>query len=166
MDPADVKSYQPIPIFRFCRSCSSDLSLVSFWSISTRPYLQPAHQAYHSTETVVLKVLGDILQALDSGDLAMLTLLHLLAALDSQTHDVVATAGDVIWFTQSCAGLASVIPRQPHAVCPSWHSFFHRHLSFVWSPTGVGPRTDLVRAIHRGLVGVGRETSTPPTSVR
>ena len=40
----------------------------------------------HSTETAVLKVLADILLALDSGDLAMLTLLDLSAAFDSH-HD-------------------------------------------------------------------------------
>ena len=37
----------------------------------------------HSTETAVLEVLADILLALDSGDLAMLTLLDLSAAFDS-----------------------------------------------------------------------------------
>ena len=41
----------------------------------------------HSTETAVLKVLADILLALDSGDLAMLTVLHLSAAFDSVDHD-------------------------------------------------------------------------------
>ena len=40
----------------------------------------------HSTETAVLKVLADILLALDSGDLAMLTL-DLSAAFDSVDHD-------------------------------------------------------------------------------
>ena len=41
----------------------------------------------HSTKTAVLKVLADILLALDSGDLAMLTLLDLSAAFDSVDHD-------------------------------------------------------------------------------
>ena len=39
------------------------------------PDLQSAYRAMHTTETAVLKVLADIPLALDSGDLAMLTLL-------------------------------------------------------------------------------------------
>jgi len=41
----------------------------------------------HSTETAVLKVLDDVLLALDSGDLAMLTILDLSATFDSVDHD-------------------------------------------------------------------------------
>ena len=37
-------------------------------------------------ETAMLKVVGDILLALGSGDLAMLALLDLLAAFDSVNH--------------------------------------------------------------------------------
>jgi len=50
------------------------------------PDLQSAYKAMHSTETAVLKVLADVLLALDSGDLAMLTLLDLSAAFDSVDH--------------------------------------------------------------------------------
>ena len=49
--------------------------------------LQSAYRINHSTETAVLKVLGDILLALDSCDLAMLTLLDLSAAFDSVEQD-------------------------------------------------------------------------------
>jgi len=38
------------------------------------PELQSAYRAYHATETVVLRVLSDIFEALDRGDLAVLTL--------------------------------------------------------------------------------------------
>ena len=51
------------------------------------PDLQSACRAMHSTETAVLEVLADILLALDSGDLAMLTLFDLSAAFDSVDHD-------------------------------------------------------------------------------
>jgi len=40
----------------------------------------------HSNETAVLKVLSNILLALDSGNLVMLTLLDLSAAFDSVDH--------------------------------------------------------------------------------
>ena len=47
--------------------------------------IQSAYRTHHSTETAVLKlkVLSDILLALDSGNLARLTLLDLSAAFDS-----------------------------------------------------------------------------------
>jgi len=47
------------------------------------PDRQSAYRAHHSTETAVLRVLSDILLALDSGDIAALTLLDLSAAFDS-----------------------------------------------------------------------------------
>jgi len=47
------------------------------------PDRQSAYTAHHSTESAVLRVLSDILFALDSGDIAVLTLLDLSAAFDS-----------------------------------------------------------------------------------
>jgi len=51
------------------------------------PDLQSAYRPHHSTETAVLKVLADILLALDSCNLVMLTLLDLSAAFDSVDHN-------------------------------------------------------------------------------
>ena len=50
------------------------------------PNLQSTYRAHHSTETAVLRVLSDILRAIDNGDLAMLTLLDLSAAFDTVDH--------------------------------------------------------------------------------
>jgi len=50
------------------------------------PKLQSAYRAHHSNDTVVVKILADILRVLDSGDLAMLTLLGLSAAFDTLDH--------------------------------------------------------------------------------
>jgi len=43
---------------------------------------------YQTTETAVTKVLGDILLALDDGNISMLTLLDLSAAFDTDDHDI------------------------------------------------------------------------------
>ena len=48
--------------------------------------LQSAYRLFHSTETAVLKVLADILRALDNGNVAVLTLLDLSAAFDTVDH--------------------------------------------------------------------------------
>ena len=50
------------------------------------PDLQSAYRAHYSTETAVLRVLSDILAALDRGDFAVLTLLDLSAAFDTVDH--------------------------------------------------------------------------------
>jgi len=50
------------------------------------PELQSAYRAFHSTETAVLKVMADILLALDRGDTAFLILLDLSSAFDTVDH--------------------------------------------------------------------------------
>ena len=52
------------------------------------PRLLCAYRAGHSTETAVLKVLSDILFAIDAGDLPALVLMDLLAAFDAVDHDI------------------------------------------------------------------------------
>ena len=52
------------------------------------PQLQSAYRAGHLTETAVLKVLSDILLAIDAGDLSALVLLDLSAAFETVDHDI------------------------------------------------------------------------------
>ena len=52
------------------------------------PRLQSAYRAQHSTVSAVLKVLTDILLAVDSGDRSVLALLDLSAAFDTVDHHI------------------------------------------------------------------------------
>ena len=55
------------------------------------PCLQSAYRTHHSTEAAVLKVLTDILYAVDDGDLSVLALLDLSPAFDTVDHDILLT---------------------------------------------------------------------------
>ena len=90
MDLADVKSYRPISNLSVISKLLERLiakQLVSYLKDNNLlPDLQSAYKPHHSTETAVLKVMTDILLALDSGNLVMLTLLDLSAAFDGVDH--------------------------------------------------------------------------------
>ena len=98
LDAADVKSYRPITNLSVVskqleRLVAQQLTtyltdtVTRYRRVRLLPDLQSAYHAHHSTETAVLKVVGDILLALDSGNLALLSLFDLLAAFDTVDHD-------------------------------------------------------------------------------
>jgi hypothetical protein len=72
--------------------------------------LLPTHQSGfrvgHSTESAITKVLSDLLNAVDSGDIAILVLLDLSAAL-SRSDSTLVMADSVEWPTRKpdwCVG--------------------------------------------------------------
>ena len=67
------------------------------------PTLQSVYRANHSTETAVLRVISDILGALDRVDLAALTLLDLSAAFDTVNHKT------LIRHLETCYGIRCTV---------------------------------------------------------
>jgi len=55
---------------------------------NTMPALQSAYRRHHSTESALVKVLSDILDAADSRQVTLLGLLDLSAAFDTVDHDI------------------------------------------------------------------------------
>ena len=90
LDPADVTFYRSISNLSVLSKLLERLvarQLTDYFSASRLlPNLQKAYRDRHSTETALLKVLGDIPQAIDSGNLVVLTLLDLSAACDTVDH--------------------------------------------------------------------------------
>ena len=50
--------------------------------------VQSAYRAHHSTETALLRVMNDLLLAVDEGDAVMLTLLDFSSAFDTIDHSI------------------------------------------------------------------------------
>ena len=93
LDPADVQSYRPISNLSFVSKLLERLvarqllDYLHYLSASKLlSDLQSAYRAHHSTETAAVKVLADILKALDGGDLTML--LDLSVAFDTVDHAI------------------------------------------------------------------------------
>ena len=111
------------------------------------PDLQSAYRAMHSTETAVLKVLADILPALDSGNLAMLTLLDLSAAFDHDTllkrlQKSYGLGGQVLnWFTSLFVWPCST---RTHI-----GGLFYTVSGPVRSTAGIGSRANPIPSVHR-----------------
>jgi len=69
-DSADVKNYQPISNLTFMSKIVERLICVQMTaflnSCQLLPELQSAYRKHHNTETAILKIVSDILQAADS----------------------------------------------------------------------------------------------------
>jgi len=91
-DPSDVQNYRPVSNLTFVSKVVEKLvchRLVSFFErLKILPTLQSAYRKNHSTETVVLKVITDVLHAADRGKVTLLCMLDLSCAFDSVDHDV------------------------------------------------------------------------------
>jgi hypothetical protein len=92
LDATDVSSYRPITNLSTLSKLLERLVVRQLMDYLTSadllPPLQSGFRPGHSTETAVLRVLSDILQAVDRGDLAALVLLDLSAAFDTVDHEI------------------------------------------------------------------------------
>jgi len=70
------------------RQVACQLLMECMSSTDLLPALQCRFRPRQSTETAVLRVLSDILPAVDRGDVAALILLDLTAAFDTVDHDI------------------------------------------------------------------------------
>jgi hypothetical protein len=106
LDTADAASYRPIANLSVLSKLLERLvarQLLDYLNTAgLLPNLQSAYRAHHSTETAVTKVLADILLALDTGDLAMLTLLDLSAAFDTVDHETLLRRLEVSFGLGGC----------------------------------------------------------------
>ena len=92
LDSTDVSSYRPISNLSVLSKLLERLvvrQLMAYLSSSDLlPSLQSGFRPGHSIETAVLRVLSDVLNAVDHGDVAALILLDMSAAFDTVDHPI------------------------------------------------------------------------------
>ena len=88
----NLKNYRPVSNLSFL---SKDTEKIVLSQLSTYlnanklfPVSQSAYRPGNSTETALLKLMNDVLHALDNSDAYLLTLLDLSAAFDTIDHNM------------------------------------------------------------------------------
>ena len=142
-DQTDVINYRPISNLSFISKIVERLvcqQLVSFLEENKLlPNLQSAYRKHHSTETVLLKVVSDILRAADIGHVSLLCLLDLSAAFDTVDHNV------LIDRLQNSYGLNGTVL--------SWiKSFVHQRTQSVVVGGGVSTKSEVKCGVPQGSV--------------
>ena len=95
LDPRCLKQYRPVSNLPFLLKVPERIVLKHFLQyLDIHCLLEPFQSAYrkcHNTETVLLRVVNDLLQAPDSGCVSILSLLDLSATFDTVDHSILIT---------------------------------------------------------------------------
>jgi len=120
LDPTDVSSYRPIsniPVLSKLLERLVVRQLLDYLtSVDLLSTLQSGFRAGHSTETAILRVLSDIILAVDRGDVAALVVLDLSAACDTVDHDILLQRLRVTFGIGDVAHRISLVGRNMYAV--------------------------------------------------
>ena len=92
LDPSQPSSYRPISNLSFLSKIIERVVAARYTEHAERqslfPERQSAYRRHHSTETVVVSVMNDVIRAADEGKITCLVLLDLTAAFDTVDHGI------------------------------------------------------------------------------
>ena len=107
LDPELLKNYRQVSNLPFLSKVLEHVVLTQLMThLETHNLLEPFQSAYrkcHSTETALLRVVNDLLQASDDGYVSILSLLDLSAAFDTIDHVILSQR---LSSTFGCTGTA------------------------------------------------------------
>jgi len=115
LDEASPSSYRPISNLSIISKLLHRLIVQQFVAYLNASRLLPATQSGvrrgHSTETAIIRVLSDLLDAVDHDDTAILVLLDLSAAFDTMGHRILLERLRVsLWRRQLSTGVVPLLP--------------------------------------------------------
>jgi len=139
LDSDDPKNFRPISNLTFIskvieRIVAEQLKFHLHQSYKM-PTLQSAYRAGHSTETALIKVISDIIDAMDCHKITLLSLLVMSAAFDTVDHEILlrrlevsyGVRGQVLdWFTSfltdrtQAVTLANCVSSRVRLICGLW----------------------------------------------
>ena len=102
-----------------------------------------------STETALLRVQNDIIQAVDSRGGAILVLLYLSAAFDTIDHR--KTCGNILyilWHKGRSSQMVVIISESPYSICMNRIYFISRTKSVVWCSPNLSPGASTFHNLH------------------
>ena len=112
LDPTDASSYRPISNLLVLSKLLERIvvrQLMTYLMDADLPPLPSGFQPGHSTESAILRILSDILLAVDRGDFVALVLPDLSAAFDMVDHDILESSFGIAnvardWFLSYLSG--------------------------------------------------------------
>ena len=154
LDPSCLKHYRPVSNLPFLSKVLERIVLKQFLQhLQSHSLLEPFQSAYrkcHSTETALLRVVNDLLEASDSGCVSILSLLDLSAAFDTIDHNILITrllstfgCSDMVlgWFISylSCRTQSVFVGHEstPSVLKPLLFTLYARPLSTVICQSGL-----------------------------
>ena len=111
---------------------------------------QSAYRQLHSTETALLRVQNDILQAVDSRDGAILVLLDLSAAFETIDHEKLIRTLDEYCGIKGdrSSQMVFIISERPCSICTNRIYFLSRTKSVVWCSSRLSPGASAFHNLH------------------
>jgi len=169
LDPAENKSYRPISNLSVLSKSLERLvacQLLDYlYAADLTPDLHSAYRSHHLTEAAVLKVLSDILRAVDSGDHCCSTAARPIHCLrHGGPCNTSAPSEEVVRSGWSRVRLVPVLPQWSIPVCSLWRNIIDLDQAGLRCSTAIGSWAASVSSLHRRAASTG--SCTAATSIR